>query len=85
MTEIPAPVLDLLNAVLEAIDIPNPATVGDSEQHDAVLNERAMHARIALQSVIEDRTPGIEWTTSYLREQLEECPPTGYRAWGVPA
>lgn len=85
MTGIPAPVHDLLTAVFEALDIPNPATVGDQEAHDAVLNERAMHARIALESVLDDRTPGIEWTAAYLREQLEECPPTGYRPWGVPA
>ncbi|MGW0626076.1 Rmf/CrpP fold protein [Streptomyces sp. NPDC002758] len=42
------PVRDLLAAVLDALDIPHPATVGDSEAHDRILIDRASHAKIAL-------------------------------------
>ncbi|MFD9442678.1 hypothetical protein ACFWBR_35125 [Streptomyces sp. NPDC060006] len=71
-------VRDLLAAVLEALDIPHPATVGDTETHDRLLNDRAMQAVIALRSVLEDAPLGIAWTTEYLREQLAELPPTTY-------
>ena len=73
------PVRDLLAAVLAALDIPAPATVGDTEAHDRVLNDRAMHAKIAIRSALNDKPlMPIEWTTQYLRERLAEHPPTGY-------
>lgn len=82
---IPEPVNGLLRAVLEALDIPYPATVGDSERHGKILADRAMHAVIALQDVLADRPyRDIEWTTNYLRMKLTEHPPTGYRAAGAP-
>lgn len=69
----------LLAALLEALDIPHPATVGDGEAHDRILAQRVMHARIALGSVLErDGDPG--WEADYLRARLAEHPPTGYRA-----
>ncbi|MGW7298982.1 hypothetical protein [Streptomyces sp. NPDC054829] len=69
----------LLAAVLEALELPHPATVGDAETHDRILIERVRHAKIALQTVLVDRAPlGVEWTTAYLRERLAEHPPTGY-------
>lgn len=74
-----AEIRDLLTAVLEALDIPHPATVGGTEAHDQVLNERVTHAAIALRSVLDDKPlMGIEWTAAYLREQLAFHPPTGY-------
>ncbi|MFD1659985.1 hypothetical protein ACFSL4_17730 [Streptomyces caeni] len=77
------PVRELLASVLEALNIPHPATIGDTEQHDRVLNERVMHARIALVGVLE-RGDDPAWTTAYLRERLAEHPPTGYRHHGTP-
>ncbi|MEU0343156.1 hypothetical protein ABZ092_30460 [Streptomyces bobili] len=74
----------LLTAVLEALDIPHPATVGDTQEHDRVLNDRAMHAAIALRNTLEGHPLGIEWTTSYLRERLAEHPPTSYSHYGTP-
>ncbi|MEU3730305.1 hypothetical protein AB0E81_12960 [Streptomyces sp. NPDC033538] len=68
----------LLAAVLDALDIPAPATVGGSEAHDRALNDRAMHAKIALRDVLDGAPLGIEWATQYLRERLAETPPTGY-------
>lgn len=78
------PVRDLLAAVLEALDLPNPATIGDGATYDRLLNERAMHAAIALRSVLTDKPlMDIAWTTAYLRERLAEHPPTGYRHYGT--
>ncbi|GAA2386940.1 hypothetical protein GCM10010420_07280 [Streptomyces glaucosporus] len=78
------PVRDLLAAVLEAIDIPYPATVGDSEQYGEVLAERVMHTAVALRNVLDDRPLSeVEWETAYLRERLAEHPPTGYRHAGA--
>lgn len=84
MSAIPKPLGDFLAAVLEALDIPHPATVGDSEQHAAVLADRVMHAAIALRSTLDGHPCDIEWTTAYLRERLAEHPPTGYRHYGTP-
>ena len=73
------PVRDLLAAVLEAIDLPHPATVGGSEMHDRLLAARAVHARIALRSVLDDGPNlGPAWNAAYLRERLAEHPITGY-------
>ncbi|MFM9656723.1 hypothetical protein [Streptomyces scabiei] len=76
------PLRDLLAAVLEALDIPYPATVGDGETYDRILIERVGHAKIALQGVLVDDAPlGVDWTTAYLRERLAEHPPTGYTTY----
>ncbi|WP_405797239.1 hypothetical protein [Streptomyces sp. NBC_01506] len=80
----PAPVRDLLATVLEALDIPHPATVGDGDAHAKVLADRVMHTVIALRNTLDGCSLGIEWTTEYLRERLAEHPPTGYRAYGAP-
>lgn len=81
----PDDVRDLLAAVLEALDIPHPATIGDTEQHARVLADRVMHTVIALRDVLDNGAPlGIEWTTEYLRKRLAEHPPTGYRHYGTP-
>ncbi len=86
MSNVPEPVRDLLAAVLEAINIPHPATVGDTEAHDRVLNDRAMHAVVAIHDVLRDGPSlGVEWTTRYLRERLAEHPTDGYRHWLAPA
>ncbi|MEU2859929.1 hypothetical protein ABZ672_16320 [Streptomyces mirabilis] len=75
----PASLRALLAAVLEALDIPHPATIGGTEAHDQILNDRVTHAAIALRSVLDDKPlMDIEWTTAYLREQLAKHPATGY-------
>ncbi|MFI0134735.1 hypothetical protein [Streptomyces luteogriseus] len=72
------PVRELLAAVLEALDIPHPATVGHQEAHDRILNDRVTHAKIALRSALDGGPLGVDWDTQYLRERLAEHPPTGY-------
>jgi hypothetical protein len=72
---------DLLVAVLEAIDLPHPATIGGSEVHDRLLATRVVHARIALRTVLLDDDVinlGTAWNAKYLRERLTEHPVAGY-------
>jgi hypothetical protein len=80
---LPAEVRDLLDAILAAIDIPYPATVGDAVRHQEILAERVMHTTITLRQVLaRQRTQfpaDLSWETAYLREQLAIHPPTGYR------
>ncbi|WP_455361982.1 hypothetical protein [Streptomyces sp. SYSU K21746] len=73
----------LLTAVLEALAIPHPATIGDSETHDRILADRVMHARIALENVLQ-RGDDPGWSADYLRARLTEHPAIGYRAAGTP-
>ncbi|MEW2610253.1 hypothetical protein AB0937_08585 [Streptomyces sp. NPDC047880] len=73
------PVRELLAAVLEALDIPHPATTGGAEAHDRLLNDRVTHVVVALRSVLDDEPlMDVEWTTAYLREQLAKHPVAGY-------
>jgi hypothetical protein len=74
-------VRELLAAVLEAINIPHPATIGDQEAHREVLAGRALDAVVALQGVLEDADDPT-WSANYLRARLAEKPATGYRHWG---
>lgn len=73
---------DLLAAVLEALDIPQPATKGDTKLHDQILIERVGHAVIALRSIVHDPHACAGWTADYLRNRLAEIPATGYRTTG---
>ncbi|MFE0036813.1 hypothetical protein [Streptomyces sp. NPDC059015] len=73
------PLRTLLTAIREALDIPYPATIGDTAVHAQILSDRVMHARIALENVLDrDDDPG--WSADYLRAKLAEHPPTGYQA-----
>lgn len=79
LINLPEPVRDLLAAVLEAIDLPHPATIGGSEVHDQLLAARVVHARIALRDILGDGPHlGPAWTARYLRERLAEHPVAGY-------
>ena len=73
----------LLEAVLEAVDIPHPATIGDGEVHGRILADRVMHARVALEGALR-RGDDPGWSAEYLRGRLAEKPATGYRAAGSP-
>jgi hypothetical protein len=71
----------LLAAVLEALDIPSPATVGDGEMYERILLNRVLDVRVALQGVLQ-RGDDPGWSADYLRARLAEKPAAGYRAWG---
>jgi hypothetical protein len=71
-----------LRAVLDALGIPSPATIGDGEIHDRILHERVLHAVIFLRgALVEARATPFEWGFDYFREKLAEHPATGYRTW----
>jgi hypothetical protein len=80
---IPQPARDVLEAVREAIDIPHAATMGDQEVRTKILIERAGHAVVMLEAVLDGShpAPDIPWSVSYLRAQLAEHPATGYKTW----
>ena len=70
-----------LRAVLEALDIPHPATVGDGEVHDKIVAERTMHAVLFLRNLLDEPTIRPERELDYFRGKLAEHPATGYRIW----
>jgi hypothetical protein len=68
--------------VLEAVDIPHGATMGDQETRDAILLERVGHTAVMLRSLLSrDSWDDWAWSTEYLRERLAEHPATGYKTW----
>jgi hypothetical protein len=73
-------VIDLLRAVLTAIDIPYPATAGDGAYHQRALAERAMHTAITLRRVLGTERPSfpadeLAWEAAYLRPAAREASP----------
>jgi hypothetical protein len=72
---------DALAAMLEALDLPHPASIGDLDQYRQVLEDRAMHVRVTLRSILRDdrHADDAAWDVSYLREQIAKTPATGYR------
>lgn len=76
---LPPAVTELLSVVLDALDIPHPATTGGAEVYDRIRGERATHVVVALRSILDDRPlMGVDWTAAYLRDRIAELPPVGY-------
>lgn len=73
--------LDALRAVREAIAIPHAATVGDQEVRDRLLVERAGHAKVMLDSILDCPWSDAMWDVQYLREILANFPVQGYKTW----
>jgi hypothetical protein len=75
---------DALTTVLEALDIPYAATVGDEEIRAKIMEERVMHTVIFLRGIFD---PGggtyrrAEDDVAYLRARLAEHPAEGYKTW----
>jgi hypothetical protein len=77
----------LLEAVLEAIDLPAPATFGDEDAFARLLVNRVLDAVVFLHGVLGDPLAGTvedDWHVDYLRRQLAKKPPTTYRHWVAP-
>src|SRR5438093_9010023 len=66
--------LGALAAVLEALDIPHAATVGDDETRTRILLERVGHTVVMLNSILlaEHPAPDAAWAIAYLRARLAE-------------
>ncbi|MFJ4916078.1 hypothetical protein [Streptomyces sp. NPDC088726] len=72
----------LLGAVLDAIDIPSPASGADLDQFRALLDRRVGLAIITARAALTEDPADIQWNVDYLRRVLAEHPPTGYRHHG---
>jgi hypothetical protein len=70
----------IVEAVLEAIDIPHAATVEGAETRQAILTERLRHLRISLKSLAVHGDTA--WALADLEKQLAEHPATGYLTTG---
>lgn len=66
----------IVEAVLEAIDIPHAATVGEAEKRQAILTERLRLLVAELRSIA--RSGVIELPMTYLAEGLAKHPVDGY-------
>lgn len=71
---------ELMRAVLDAIDLPDAATVGDEDEYYPLLERRAMSASAALRNVL-DRAYNVPLMTRMLRAQVEDTPVT-YKTTG---
>jgi len=76
-----AELLDMLRVVVEALDIPDAACVGDEEIRRPILDDRTGVMLTSLKLML-DRGPDqadVAWTAGYVRERLAQTPATGYR------
>lgn len=71
----------LMEAVLEALTMPSPASLADRDVHDRILADRVVYVRIVLESALKN-ADDVDWAARYLRGRLAERPATGYRAVG---
>ncbi|MFB7242682.1 hypothetical protein ACFCYX_09465 [Streptomyces populi] len=75
-----------LAAVLAAIDLPAPATLGDREVFQRLLEDRVLDAVVALTGALGEPPAadwGLGWHTDYLCKRLATKPPTTYRHFSV--
>ncbi|MEV7145937.1 hypothetical protein AB0O05_05500 [Streptomyces sp. NPDC093084] len=68
---------EFLAALLDAINLPHPATVGDSEEYLRLLEDRTLDAVVALGEP-PNADWGLGWHTAYLREQVAKKPVITY-------
>lgn len=71
----------LLDAVLDAIDIPSPATIGDTDSYQIALDRRASLAIVVARGALAEDPADLQWNADYLRRKLAESPPTGYSTY----
>ena len=70
---------ELLTVVLEALDIPSPATVDDGEVHDKILNDRFLRAKITLRGIVGEEgrqdPDSVAWSILCLQAQDNRVAP----------
>jgi hypothetical protein len=62
----------LLEAVVEAIDIPHPATFGEADAYRDLLDRRAGLAVIVARAALAEEPAAYEWNAAYLRRKVTE-------------
>ncbi|MDQ0795595.1 hypothetical protein [Streptomyces sp. B1I3] len=73
----------LLEAVVEAIDLPHPDTVGDADAYRDLLDRRAGLAVIVARAALAEEPDAYGWNAAYLRRKIAEYP-IAYRAYEKP-
>ncbi|MFJ8866735.1 hypothetical protein ACIRD6_13395 [Streptomyces sp. NPDC102473] len=73
----------LLQAVVEAIDLPHPNTMGDADAYRDLLDRRAGLAVILARAALDEEPDAYGWHAAYLRRKIAEYPVT-YRAHEKP-
>lgn len=72
----------VVDAVIEALDIPYAATVGHDETRTAILLDRVRHLLVCMRALADGDSPlsplSAKWHLEYLRERLAGHPPVGY-------
>ncbi|CAL9403531.1 hypothetical protein SUDANB106_01517 [Streptomyces sp. enrichment culture] len=82
--EIPAPVRELLAALVDAFDLPLPdITDGAERAYHRVLAERARTAHATLRIALATGPEDFEHGAAYLRRRVAEIP-ADYRPWPGP-
>lgn len=71
----------ILEAVITALDLPHPATVGDAAEQRHVLAARAMHTTITLRAILDGRPENLDAYLEHLHAQLAQHP-ANYTTWG---
>ncbi|MFE3657251.1 hypothetical protein [Streptomyces sp. NPDC059165] len=76
--DLSAPVLNLLAAMGEALDVPAPALDRDAEaEYRLLVEDRIRYVRCVIKAVVAGETGGgIEWEADYLRRKTAERPVT---------
>jgi hypothetical protein len=81
---IPEPVRGLLAAILEALDVPLAQHADDDQARARLLDARANHTVIAIESVLKHGTEDVEDSARWLRERTATEPVT-FTPWDSPA
>ncbi len=73
--------VELIEVMIEAIDIPYAATTGDDEIRARILSQRMLVMLVSVKALFarDGLTRDAGWTVGFIREQLAKFPATGYR------
>lgn len=75
--ELSAETRAVIALVLEALDIPSAATVGDDETRQKILDRRLLSTVVTLRSLVAE-APNLDWALDWLRMDLARSPAAGY-------
>jgi hypothetical protein len=71
---------EVLAALLEAIDLPAPRTLGDHTAYSTILEQRIIGVLPAVRTFLHDVEPADGWCADQVRERAAATPVT-YRTW----
>ncbi|MFE2017574.1 hypothetical protein ACFW9O_05890 [Streptomyces sp. NPDC059499] len=74
---------ELLEAVIDAIDLPRPVSMADEFAYRVTLDHRLSLAVIVARAALDEKPDAYAWNAAYLRRKLDQHPVT-YRAYEKP-